>query len=84
MRFLSVQPFINGKPKVGHMSKISMREQMPEVASFIDSLREAFGKDEIDIQIRKGMRGEPEFFAREIGPHIRTPVTEEVKRHAKN
>lgn len=66
------------------MSKPSMREQMPEVAAFIDKMRDAFGKEHIDQQIRKGMRGEPVFFARENGHQIGTPVTEEDSRHAKN
>ena len=43
------------------------REQMPQTAAFIDSLREAFGKDEIDAQIRKGMKGGIEFYASEGG-----------------
>ena len=43
------------------------REKMPEVTAFIDSMREAFGRDEIDAQIRKGMKGGDEFFARENG-----------------
>lgn len=66
------------------MSKPSMREQMPEVAAFIDSMRDAFGKEHIDQQIRKGMRGEPVFFARENGYQIGTPVNDEDRRHAKN
>ena len=56
---------------------------MPEVTAFIDSLREAFGKDHIDQQIRRGMRGEPVFYARENGHQIGTPVTKEEARHAK-
>lgn len=66
------------------MSKPNMREQMPNVAAFIDQMRDAFGKEHIDQQIRKGMRGEPVFFARENGHQIGTPVTEEDRRHAKD
>ena len=66
------------------MSKPSMREQMPNVAAFIDKMRDAFGQEHIDQQIRKGMRGEPVFFARENGHQIGTPVTEEDRRHAKD
>ncbi len=54
------------------MSKPSMREQMPQCAAFIDSLRDAFGKEHIDGQIRAGMRGEPVFFASENGHTIGT------------
>lgn len=57
---------------------------MPEVASFIDSLREAFGKDEIDIQIRQGLKGEPVFFAKENGYVLGTPVRKEDSDHAAN
>ena len=49
------------------MKKGSMREQMPVVAAFIDGLRAAFGAEMIDGQIRKGMRGEPTFWASENG-----------------
>ena len=52
------------------MSKGSMRDQMPVVAAFVDDLRAVFGKDEIDGQIRKGMKGEAAFFASENGHEI--------------
>ena len=45
----------------------SLRDQMPTVTKWIDELREAFGKDEIDHQIRKGMQGKQTFWARENG-----------------
>jgi hypothetical protein len=53
-------------------TKPSMRDQMPECAALIDSLRKAFGKEMIDAQIRKGMRGEPTFWATENGHEIGT------------
>lgn len=56
------------------MSKGSLREQMPTVTGFIDALREAFGKDMIDRQIRLGMKGEPAFWATENGHEIGTRV----------
>lgn len=62
----------------------SLRDKMPEVTAFIDSMREAFGKDHIDRQIRLGIRGEPVFYARENGHQIGTPVTKEDKSHAKD
>jgi hypothetical protein len=55
------------------MSK-SLRTQMPNVAAFVDGLRSAFGKDSIDGQIRKGMAGEPTFYAYENGHEIGTPL----------
>lgn len=57
------------------MTKPSMREQMPVTAGWIDSLRAAFGKDMIDQQIRKGMKGEPVFFASENGHAIGTKLS---------
>lgn len=66
------------------MSNQNLRDEMPEVTAFIDSMREAFGKDHIDYQIRRGMRGEPVFFAQENGRQIGTPVIKEVKHHAKD
>lgn len=41
----------------------SMRDAMPQVAAWIDELREAFGKDVIDHAIRT-----QRFVARETGP----------------
>lgn len=43
----------------------SLRETMPKVAAFIDDMREAFGKEMIDLQIRRGLKGEGTFYARE-------------------
>jgi hypothetical protein len=54
--------------------KVSMREQMPETAAFIDAMRNVFGKDAIDGQIKRGMRGEPMFWATENGHTIGTKV----------
>lgn len=55
------------------MAKGSMREQMPIVADWIDRMREAFGAEHIDGVIRRGMRGEPVFFASENGHTVGTP-----------
>lgn len=55
------------------MSKGSMREAMPTVAAFIDSMREQFGVDEINRAIRRGVAGEPgQFWARENGHELGT------------
>ena len=40
---------------------------MPLVTAFIDGMRDAFGKDAIDAQIRLGMAGHKTFWARENG-----------------
>ena len=55
------------------MGKKSMRTEMPNTAAFIDALRDAFGADMINDQIRKGMRGEPTFYANENGHELGTP-----------
>lgn len=60
------------------MTKRSLREEMPAVTAFIDSLREAFGRDMIDKQIRDGIRGEPVFWASENGIEIGTRVNPDV------
>lgn len=54
-------------------NKGSMRAEMPTVAAFIDSLREAFGADQVDPSIRAGIRGEPNrFWACEAGLELGT------------
>jgi len=50
------------------------REAMPRVAAWIDLLRQAFGESEINEQLRRGVRGEPVFFATEGGHQIGTPL----------
>jgi hypothetical protein len=56
----------------------NMRDQMPMTAAFIDEMREAFGKESIDAQIRLGMAGAPTFFARENGVQAGTRDTRSV------
>ncbi|MGY6214969.1 hypothetical protein ACW73L_07390 [Methylolobus aquaticus] len=51
---------------------MSLREQMPQTAAFIDDLRAVFGKESVDAQIRAGMRGDPMFWASEAGHEIGT------------
>lgn len=55
-------------------AKGSMREQMPVVAAWIDEMRKAFGAAHIDGVIKKGMRGEPVFYASENGYTVGTPI----------
>lgn len=56
-----------------------MREQMPNVAAFIDQMREVFGRDAVDPSIREGMRGKPTFWAKENGYEIGTPIRSELE-----
>ncbi len=53
------------------MSK-DMRSEMPNVAAFIDELRAAFGVEMVNEQIRKGLKGEPTFYAQENGHELGT------------
>lgn len=50
----------------------NLRAEMPLVAAFIDALRETFGTEDINDQIRKGMAGRPTFWAQENGHEIGT------------
>ncbi|GAB2913834.1 hypothetical protein GCM10027278_38080 [Paralcaligenes ginsengisoli] len=54
---------------------------MPGTAAFIDAMRQAFGSEMIDAQIRKGLKGETTFYARENGHELGTPWIKE-KKHA--
>ena len=54
---------------------MSLRDTMPTVTAWIDSLRDAFGKAEIDDRIRQGMKGAPgAFYAAENGQTVGTPA----------
>lgn len=58
------------------MSK-PMREAMPHTAAFIDAVRAAFGAEQINAQIKKGMAGLPgHFHARENGHEAGTPFAD--------
>ena len=41
---------------------MSLRDAMPSTAAFIDALRDAFGADQINPQIKKGVAGIPNNF----------------------
>lgn len=53
---------------------MNLRDEMPLTAAFIDAMRETFGVDEINDQIRKGMHGRPTFWASENGHEVGTPI----------
>jgi hypothetical protein len=50
----------------------NLREKMPNVTAFIDSVRETFGQDSTNSIIKRGLVGEPVFWARENGYEIGT------------
>lgn len=52
----------------------NLREEMPAVTAWIDSLRDAFGADEINAFIKSGMAGVPVFYASENGRQVGTPL----------
>lgn len=59
------------------MSKPSLRDAMPQTATFIDFAREAFGADAINAEIKKGMAGLPgHFHATENGQQVGTPFAD--------
>lgn len=51
---------------------MNMREKMPQTAAFIDDLRKTFGAASINEQIRRGLNGEPTFYAKENGFELGT------------
>jgi hypothetical protein len=52
-----------------------LREQMPIVDAFIDSLRQLFGREQIDIAIVQGI-ADGTFHARENGHEVGRPLPE--------
>lgn len=52
------------------MKQREFKEKMPECAAFIESLVKEFGQELIHGQIRKGLAGQPTFWARENGHEI--------------
>lgn len=49
-----------------------MKDKMPTCAAFVAECREFFGAESINPEIRKGMHGEPTFYAAENGHVIGT------------
>lgn len=56
------------------MKQKELKEKMPVVAALIEELASAFGKETIHGQVRRGLNGEPTFWATENGYTIGTPV----------
>lgn len=40
---------------------------MPQTAEFIDVMREKFGEDDVNLQIKRSMKGGATFYAKENG-----------------
>jgi hypothetical protein len=57
-----------------------LRDAMPTVAAWIDSLREAFGPDMINAAIRAGIDGQTTFWAKEGGQEVGTRLAVESDR----
>lgn len=53
-----------------------MREKMPTTAAWIDELRDVFGSEMVDEQIRRGMKGAATFYAEEGGHSVGTKAVE--------
>ncbi|KAF1042390.1 MAG: hypothetical protein GAK35_02763 [Herbaspirillum frisingense] len=50
------------------------RDTMPKIAAFVDQVRLAFGTEHINVQMQRGVRGEPVFHAWENGFEVGTPL----------
>ncbi len=61
--------------KVWKGGEMSLRDEMPDTAAFVDAMRAAFGADAIDASIRAGIKGETTFVATEAGRTVGTPGT---------
>lgn len=55
---------------------MSLRDEMPSTAAFIDACREAFGTDMVNAQIKLGMQGAETFYANENGYEVGTKIRE--------
>ncbi|MDR5785234.1 hypothetical protein P9281_01475 [Caballeronia sp. LP003] len=53
---------------------------MPEIATFVAELREAFGDATINEAVARGKAGEPTFFARENGRTVGTKSADAFNR----
>ena len=51
---------------------MNLRADMPLIAAWIDDMRDGFGAECINDTIRRGMRGEPVFWAQENGHSVGT------------
>lgn len=61
------------------VKKLDLREEMPVTAALIADFRAVFGAANINDVIRRGMAGEPVFFATENGHVVGTPMPPTVR-----
>lgn len=59
--------------------KLDLREAMPVTAALVAEFRAVFGGDNINDVIRRGMAGEPVFWATENGHTVGTPPAPGVR-----
>ena len=62
------------------MKQQEFKEKMPVCAQLVDDLAIVFGKELIHGQVRRGIAGEPTFWARENGHEIGTRDTSTTVR----
>lgn len=61
------------------VKKLDLREAMPITAALVAEFRAVFGAGNINDVVRRGMAGEPVFYATENGHVIGTPPTPGVR-----
>lgn len=71
--FRNAQPLTQTRNQHHHTmtmatTKDGMRELMPVTAQWVDQLRAELGAERIDAILRKAMKGQGGFWARETGP----------------
>lgn len=56
------------------MKQKELRQKMPEIADWLDAMVEVFGKESVHGQVRRGLAGEPMFYAEENGHTVGTRI----------
>lgn len=71
---------LSGTNQVASLTPGHLREKMPGVTAWIDSLREAFGNEMVDQMIRTGLRDRT-FWAVEKGMVVGRPPAAVLDKH---
>lgn len=58
--------------KTSQVHPTNLRQSMPGVTEFLDRMFATFGRQALALQIRKGLDGEPGFWAQENGVTVGT------------